>query len=98
MAEVAMGVPMSAFVQAIETVLRTGSRQAIKYLSNKLVVKATRKSFKGRPARDRGQETLLVTFGRPNYREREFIQVANKAGEPFPIKHCQLRGFPGKKK
>lgn len=101
MAEAAMKVPMNAFAQVIETVLRTNSKQAIKYLSEKLVVKATRKGYKvynkGPQRAGSRQETFLVTFGRPNYKEREFIAQAVKVGEPFPMKRVQLRGFPGRK-
>lgn len=92
------GIRPGVFAEVVDVLLRTKSRQAVKYLSEKLVVKATRKSYRGRPPRkDEKQETLLVTFGRPNYREREFIQRATRLGEPFPIKRCQLRGFPGRK-
>lgn len=91
-------VGTTSFAEVIGVLLSTGSKQAIKYLSPNLVVKATRKSYEGRPQRkDARNETLLVTFGKPNYREREFIKMAKKTGEPFPIKRCQLRGFPGKK-
>lgn len=92
-------VGTAAFAEVIGVLLGTGSKQAIKYLSESMVVKATRKSFDGKPQRkDARNETLLVTFGKPNYREREFIKTAKKAGEPFPIKRCQLRGFPGREK
>ena len=92
------GIRPGVFAEVIDVLLRTKSRQAIKYLSENLVVKATRKSYGGRPPRkDEKQETLLVTVGRPNYKEREFIQLATRLGEPFPIRRCQLRGFPGRK-
>lgn len=91
-------VGTAAFSEVIAVLLSTGSKQAVKYISPNLVVKATRKSYGGRPQRkDARNETLLVTFGKPNYREREFIALAKKVGEPFPIKRCQLRGFPGKR-
>ena len=91
------GVPFGTFAQVIEVLWRTDSRQAIKYITEKLVVKATRRAYRGRPERKRGNNTFLVTFGRPNYLEREFIKKAKAAKELFPIKRCQLRGFPARK-
>ena len=65
-----------------------GSKRAIKYVSPSLTIKATRqhKYRSGERA-----STVIVTIGRPNYAEREFIKTAKKAGEPFPIKRIQLR-------
>jgi len=34
---------------------------------------------------------LLLTFGKPNFVERRFIQKCIKAGEPFPAKKTQLQ-------
>lgn len=41
---------------------------------------------------------LIVTVGKPNYRQRKFIAACKKAGEPFPIKKPQLRLWPARKK
>jgi hypothetical protein len=65
-----------------------GYKRATKYLSPTLTIKATRQGKLDKRGR---QMTVLVTFGRPNYREREFIKQAKKAGEPFPIKKVQLK-------
>ena len=69
-----------------------GVRQATKYLSPKLVVKATAQTFKGK--RLKGNETLVVTIGRPNYDGREFIKKCKKAGEALP-KKIQLKFVKG---
>lgn len=66
-------------------------RKATAYLSDKLVVKMTRqRRFK---ARDRSH-TLVLTYGKPNYLEREFIKQCKKAGVPFPIRKVQLKMWP----
>lgn len=57
-------------------------KQATKYLSPKLTIKATRQ---GKTRKGERQMTILVSIGRPNYTEREFIKQAVKAGEPFPV-------------
>jgi len=62
-------------------------RKGTKYLSSELTVKATRRHKLDK--RDKNQE-FVVTVGRPNYAEREFIKKCKKAGEPFPVKKVQL--------
>lgn len=57
-------------------------RRATFYDTPKFVVKVTRQRRVDR--RDHGQ-TFIVTVGRPNYAEREYIRVAKKAGQPFPF-------------
>ena len=34
---------------------------------------------------------IAVTFGKPNYEEREFIAKCRKSGESFPIRKIQLK-------
>jgi len=71
------------------------TKSAIKYLSDKLVVKAT---WQNKPKANNRGETMIVTFGRPNYREVAFIKNLKKAGKQFPIKEIQLKPYPIKKK
>lgn len=74
--------------------------RATKFLSSVMVVKATRPHRFDR--RSRGQ-TVVVTVGKPNYRERKFLKTCKKAGEPLPVKKIQLqatkksRKKPGKR-
>lgn len=68
-------------------------RQAVKYLTPTFIVKATRRSPLDRRAKTM---EIVVTIGRPGYREYDFIKQALRAGEPFPIKKIQLR--PEKKR
>ena len=95
-----MSVPLNALTQAIEALLRTDSKQAVKYVSPVLVVKATRVTYRAngrKPRKNERSTELVLTFGRPGYREREFIKACAKAGEPFPVKRVQLRAYPRRK-
>lgn len=87
---------MSAvFEQVILAVLsRRENRRATKFIATNHVIKATRQSR----TISRHGETLLVTFGRPNFRERRFIRQCVNAGEPFPIKKVQIQPWPKKRK
>ena len=89
-----MKIPMNAFSDVIEMLLRTESKKATKYLSPDAVVKATRPH---KPSIRSRSTTLVVTFGKPNYAEREFIKSCRKAGEPFPVRKVQLKHFSEKR-
>lgn len=68
-----------------------GSRKATAYLTPTMTVKGTmRKSTRF----SKRQQEILVTVGKPNYAEREFIRVAKLAGEAFPIKRIQIKSWP----
>lgn len=69
-------------------------KTATKFVSPKFTVKATRRfKFTRRATRDE----VVLTFGAPNYKEREFIKTATKVKEPFPVKKVQLRFRPEKR-
>lgn len=74
----------------VGTLIRTRAYRATKYVNKNRVIKATRRHKSDK--RDR-QSEFVVTIGKPNYREREFIKLCRKAGEPFPVKKVQLK-FP----
>lgn len=67
-----------------------GAKRATKYVSPTLVYKATARHRIRRGART---VEMVVTIGKPNYAEREFIKVAKKAGETFPIKKVQIKAW-----
>ena len=90
-----MKVTMSAFTKAIESLLRTDSRSSTVYLGSRMVVKATHQR---RPRVRDNSNTMLVTYGKPNYAEREFIKACFKAGEPLPLRKAQLKAWPKKRK
>jgi hypothetical protein len=90
-------VPMNAISQVVETLLRADAWRATKYISDKLIVRATRKLY-GRKINKNGKVKILLTIGRPAYREREFIKSCKKAGESFPVQKIQIQAIPKKKK
>ena len=73
-----------------------GAVKATKYLSPKLVIKATRKRFKGKIVKRNGIAQIVFTVGAPNFSERDFIRVAKKAKLPFPVRRIQMRFTKGK--
>lgn len=72
-----------------------GIKTAVKYISEKLVVRLTRRTKYSK--RNRRNEFVL-TVGQPNYLERKFVKDCKKAGEPFPVKKVQIKFYPVKKK
>ena len=65
------------------------ARRATKYLSPILVVKVSARLYGGKRIREL-QESVIVTVGKPNHRERIWIKAAKKAKEPFPVKRIQV--------
>lgn len=74
-------------------VVANGARSATKYLSDRLVVRATRRLYGGKILPKHYNTEVVITVGRPNYRERQFIKECKRAGESFPVRKIQLR-FP----
>lgn len=74
-----------------KALLDSDARQAVKYVSEKEVIRATRRAYKGR--RQRYREEVLISVCKPNYRERDFIWKCKDAKEPFPIKKIQYKFF-----
>ncbi len=74
----------------------TGSnvRRATAYISPTLTMKAT--AQRRQDGRDKSV-TCLVTVGRPNFVERRFIKVCQKAGMAFPLSQIQWKLWPKKK-
>jgi hypothetical protein len=81
-------IPVSIYEKLMETILAPGIKKAAYFHSEKEVAKVTLRGK--RDKRDR-HSTFLVTIGRPNYDEREFIKKCKKAGEPFPVKKIQVK-------
>ena len=69
-------------------------RRAVKYVSPKEIIRGTRGKF----FKSSDNIEITLTIGRPNYIEREFIALCQKAKEPFPVKKIQLQNWPKKKK
>lgn len=75
-------------------------RKATKYIDPKIVVKATRQRGNKPYARadSKRRETFLVTIGRPNYEEREFIKDCAAADVMIPLGRVQLKAYPKRRK
>jgi hypothetical protein len=76
---------------AITACLANGAVRATKYLSPREVCRVTRRRYRGKVTKA-GPVELVMTLGRPNYRERAQIRQLQKAGEPFPVKKIRLEG------
>lgn len=89
--------PLSAITSVVDCVLRFDAQKATKYLAPNSIVRCTRVSYgKKKPRKDQNVE-LVLTIGRPNYLEQEFIKKCKKAGEPFPVKKVQIKFYKVKK-
>ena len=90
-----MNTVKAAVGDCVLALMNPGSYRATKFLSPVMVVKATRPHLFDR--RSRGQ-TVVVTIGKPNYRERKFLKACKAAGEPLPVKKIQLQAPKKRKK
>ncbi len=88
---------MNIFDKVLEPLISKVAWRATLYESEKDVITATRRRFRGKFGQ--GNVDIILKIGRPNYAEREFIQSCKKAGEPFPVKKVQLKLYnPAKNK
>ena len=90
-------IPAAVLRALVDSLLVLEARKATKYLSESVVVKATRRLFNGRIDHREKRVEILLTVGAPNYAERRHIRTLRRAGEPFPVKKIQLR-FPVRSK
>lgn len=79
------------FSTLAECILSGGAYKAVKYINEKMTVKATRKRFKGKILKNERRIEIMFTVGQPNYEERDFIKKCKKTGEPFPVKKIQVK-------
>ena len=84
----------TAVGNVVRVLIDSKSYRATKYLSPKLVVNATRKLYGRKVENERYGIDVILTIGRPNYRQRKFIKQCVKAGEPFPVKKIHLQQPP----
>lgn len=80
--------------EVINALLLNGASRATKFISETDRVTVSRILFRGRIGRKTRSTSLVVSFGAPNYAERDFIARCKRSGEPFPVKKVQLK-FPG---
>lgn len=88
-------IDQKVFGAVIGALINSDAKTAVKYLTPKLCVKAT---WHNKPSKRNRLEHLVVTYGAPGYRQQKFIDLAVKAGEPFPVKKVQLTAWPIKRK
>ena len=69
--------------------LLDGNVRATKYISPKEIIRATRSRYNGKFVK--GNIEIVLTIGRPNWLERQFIKDLIKAKESFPVKKIQLK-------
>lgn len=81
-------ITRKCFYDLAEILLTTNAKRAVKYFSDKEIVRAT---FRGSRRKNSRTKEILFTIGRPNYIERKFIALCKKAGEPIPVKKIQLQ-------
>lgn len=72
----------------VTAVLHEQIKKATIYVSPKEVIKAT---YFGKKDRRSRRESVMVTFGAPNWAERQFIQKCKQAKEPFPVRKIQFK-------
>lgn len=84
--------------RTVDALLQSGARRATYYLAHNEVVSACRPMYHGNVGNVRDtRATIVVKIGAPNYQERKFIELCQRAGELFPVKKIQLK-FPPKRK
>jgi hypothetical protein len=83
--------------QVVTSLVDFEVKRATKYLSEKLVVSAQRRTFKNKIDKFDNID-IVLKIGKPNYAERDFIEDCKAAKEPFPVKGIILKHFPEKKK
>jgi hypothetical protein len=85
---------MKKLGEAVGDTISGNVRRATAYISPKLTIKATAQCRQSNGAR---YHTCLVTIGTPNFVERRFIKVCQKAGMCFPLSQIQWKWWPKKK-
>lgn len=91
-----MKISSNVILQTIKTLLHANAWKATKFISDKMVIHATRRLYGRKFSKDRIE--ILLTIARPNYTNREFIKACKKAGEKLPVKKVQIKYVPKKKK
>lgn len=75
-----MKYALSDFTTGIETILRSDAHSVTVFCAPKNPkterIRVTRKTLERSGKQD---NTLVITFGKPNYKEREFLRLCKKA-------------------
>ena len=79
---------------AIENLLRANAWKATKFVSERMIVRASRRLFHKKLS-NVGNLEITLTVGHPNYEEQDYVRLCKKAGMQFPLKKVWLK-FPPK--
>jgi hypothetical protein len=82
------------FAQVCGGLMASDAKSAMRFIDEKTIVRAT---WRFKPTSRASRREMIVTFGAPNYLERDVIKRCKKAQEPLPGK-VQLRAYPKKAK
>lgn len=77
-----------AVLTVTRTALKTGAKSATTYVTPQCVVKVTRRH---KPRAKERHTEFVLSMGVPNYAERRFVKLCQRAGEPFPVAKPQLK-------
>lgn len=77
--------------KVICALLESEAWKATLYLSPTEIVRGTRRYYANRRKPDAKRIEVLVSIGRPNFLEREFIKACQCAEQQFPITKIQLK-------
>lgn len=86
-------VPVAAIGITIQNLLRNKAWKATKFISDYLMVRATRQLFRKKLS-NIGNLEIILTVGKPNYEEREYVALCKKAGEKLLLKRVWLKYPP----
>lgn len=75
--------------EVLEGIVKGDAIRATKFIGPKNIIRASRRLSGGRIPK--GNIEIILTIGKPNYAEREFIKICEKVKEPFPIRKIQLK-------
>lgn len=88
---------MKHVADVVAACIAANAHKATKYLSEREVVTATRRLFKGKIQHHRQNIDIVLKIGRPNYADRKFIKDCIAAGVSFPVRKIQFK-FPPKRR
>lgn len=77
-------ISMSSITSTIESLLRTNSIVSKTFVSDKLIVRAKRKTYLGKII-NHGNIEVYLTIGKPNYDEAKKISKLKKIKTKFPF-------------
>lgn len=85
-----MSKTKSAIDKVIYALTQEDVRQATVFVNPGHTVVGT---VQGKPRKNAPSVTVVLTMGKPNYKNRAFIKALQEAGEPFPVKKVQVKTY-----